>query len=154
MIAVTFVPILVAYWSIASITAPRKNEKARLPGRPIEEYLSFKHDTDKKKYRGNVKIPMWTLLEMYIDGEVEFKGDCLEILEYRHDWATFNFTFSLFKFFFLRMMPEVILHTRSQGASLSSNLFISPADSLKTRKRCENNMISVTISTSGSLAHV
>lgn len=115
---VTFIPILVAFWTIASITAPRKNEKARFPGRPIEDYLSFKNDTDRNKYRGTMKIPMWTFFEMYFEGKVDFNGDCLEILEYRHDWATFNFTFGLFKFFFLRMMPEVILHTRSQGASL------------------------------------
>ena len=52
---------------------------------------------------------------MYFDGAVDFKGDTLEIMEYRHDWANFRFTLSLFRFFLTGMMPEVIMHTRSQG---------------------------------------
>ena len=58
---------------------------------------------------------METFHEMYFDGKVEFKGDALEVLEYRHDWANFRFTFSLFRYFFTGMIPEVIMHSRSQG---------------------------------------
>jgi sphingolipid C9-methyltransferase len=70
------------------------------------------------KYRGKNKIPMWTFFEMYFDGDVDFNGDCLEVLEYRHDWASFGFTIALYKFFLTGMIPEVIMHTRSQGKSL------------------------------------
>jgi hypothetical protein len=59
---------------------------------------------------------------MYFDGDVDFKGDALEVLEYRHDWASFRFTFGLFKFFLTGMMPEVIMHTRSQGKKPSATL--------------------------------
>ena len=58
---------------------------------------------------------METFHEMYFDGAVDFKGDALEVMEYRHDWANFRFTISLFRFFLTGMMPEVIMHTRSQG---------------------------------------
>ncbi|KAK2591815.1 Sphingolipid C9-methyltransferase 2 [Conoideocrella luteorostrata] len=51
---------------------------------------------------------------MYFDGDVDFKGDCLEFMEYRHDWASFRFTIGLIKFFLLGMIPELIMHTRSQ----------------------------------------
>lgn len=51
---------------------------------------------------------------MYFDEKVDFKGDCLDVMEYRHDWASFRFTLSLFKFFFTGMIPEVIWHSRSQ----------------------------------------
>jgi hypothetical protein len=74
---------------------------------------------------------METFHEMYFDQKVDFKGDCLEMMEYRHDWASFRFTLSLFKFFFTGMIPEVIMHTRSQGLYYmkffnltSANLFI------------------------------
>ena len=67
------------------------------------------------KYHGKSKIPIETFHEMYFDGAVDFKGDALEVLEYRHDWANFRFTISLFRFFLTGMMPEVIMHTRSQG---------------------------------------
>jgi len=94
--------------------SPRKNEKARYPGRPIEHYLQFHRESDRLKYRGKNKIPMETFHEMYFDGLVDFKGDALEIMEYRHDWANFRFTLSLFWFFLTGMIPEVIMHTRSQ----------------------------------------
>ncbi|KAK4546233.1 Sphingolipid C9-methyltransferase 2 [Oleoguttula mirabilis] len=110
----TFLPILLAFWTIASSMSPRRNEKARYPGAPIEHYLTFKKDSDKMKYRGRNRIPMETFHEMYFRGEVDFNGDALEVMEYRHDWANFRFTASLFWFFLTGMMPEVIMHTRSQ----------------------------------------
>ncbi|EON66663.1 cyclopropane-fatty-acyl-phospholipid synthase [Coniosporium apollinis CBS 100218] len=108
------IPILMAFWTIASSMSPRKNEKARLPGKPIEHYLTFHSEEDRDKYYGRSKIPMETFHEMYFDGKVDFNGDCLDIMEYRHDWASFRFTLSLFWFFLTGMMPEVIMHTRSQ----------------------------------------
>lgn len=67
---------------------------------------------------------METFHEMYFDEKVDFKGDALEILEYRHDWANSKFTFSLFRYFFTGMIPEVIMHTRSQGMSASCFNFV------------------------------
>lgn len=58
---------------------------------------------------------METFHELYFDGKVDFKGDALETMEYRHDWANWKFTLSLFRYFFTGMIPEVIMHTRSQG---------------------------------------
>ena len=111
----TSIPVLLTFWYVASSLSPRKNEKARYPGRPVEHYLHFKDETDRARYHGKAKIPMETFHEMYFDGKVEFKGDALEIMEYRHDWANFKFTFSLFRFFLTGMIPEVIMHSRSQG---------------------------------------
>lgn len=84
----------------------------------MEHYLDFHKESDRAKYHGKSKIPMEAFQEMYFDGEVDFKGDCLEVLEYRHDWACFRFTINLFKFVIFGMIPEVIMHTRSQGPCL------------------------------------
>ena len=111
----TSIPILTSFWAIASTISPRKNEKARFPGRPIDHYLTFHSERDRAKYHGKNKIPMATFSEMYFDGKVDFKGDALEIMEYRHDWANFRFTIALFKFFLTGTIPELLLHTRSQG---------------------------------------
>ena len=108
-------PILASWWLTISAISPRKTEKARFPGRPVEYYLEFKKESDRQKYRGSNKISMETFHEMYFDGDVEFKGDCLEVMEYRHDWASFRFTLSLIRFFLLGFLPEMIMHTRSQG---------------------------------------
>lgn len=110
----TTLPLLAAFWLVVSSVSPRKNEKAKYPGRPVEHYLTFKKPEDKTKYHGKNKIPMETFHEMYFDGDVDFNGDCLEVMEYRHDWASFRFTIGLIKFFLLGMVPEVIMHTRSQ----------------------------------------
>ena len=110
----TGVPILMGFWYLASTISPRRNEKARYPGRPVEAYLSFRDQKDRQRYYGKNKIPMETFHEMYFDEKVDFKGDCLETMEFRHDWANFRFTLSLFKFFFTAFIPEVIMHTRSQ----------------------------------------
>jgi len=110
----TAIPILMGYWTVASTLSPRRNHKVKLPGNPIDKYLDFKRAEDRQKYSGAKKIPMETFYELYFDGHVTFKGDCLDVLEQRHDWASFEFTMGLFKFFLTGMMPEVILHTRSQ----------------------------------------
>lgn len=106
---------MAVFWIVASRISPRKNEKARYPGRPVEHYLHFHNESDRAKYHGKSKIPMETFHEMYFDGAVDFKGDALEMMEYRHDWANFNFTLSLIWFFLSGMVPEAIMHTRSQG---------------------------------------
>lgn len=111
----TSLPLLASFWVIASVISPRKNEKARYPGRPVEHYLTFKKSSDQAKYYGKNKIPMETFYEMYFDGDVEFNGDCLEVLEYRHDWASFRFTVGLIKYVFTGLVPEALMHTRSQG---------------------------------------
>lgn len=110
----TTIPILMAFWTTASSISPRKNEKAKYPGRPVEYYLHFHNEHDRAKYRGKSKIPMWVFFEKYFNGEVDFKGDALEILEYRHDWASFRFTWGLYKHFLTGFIPEMLLHTRSQ----------------------------------------
>ncbi|KAF2810276.1 S-adenosyl-L-methionine-dependent methyltransferase [Mytilinidion resinicola] len=107
-------PLLAAFWMTMSALSPRKTDKASFPGKPIEHYLTFHKEEHKEKYHGKRTIPMETFHEMYFDSQVDFNGDCLEILEQRHDWANFRFTISLIKYFLTGMMPEVIMHTRSQ----------------------------------------
>ncbi|EEH18675.2 hypothetical protein PABG_07735 [Paracoccidioides brasiliensis Pb03] len=110
----TSIPILMVFWSVSSSISPRKNEKVKYPGRPVEHYLHFHNEHDRARYHGKSKIPMETFHDLYFDGAVDFKGDCLDVMEYRHDWAAFRFTMSLYKFFLTGMIPEVIMHTRSQ----------------------------------------
>ncbi|KAJ5612863.1 hypothetical protein N7510_006057 [Penicillium lagena] len=110
----TTIPVLMAFWTVSSTISPRKTEKAKYAGRPVEHYLQFHSEHDRATYRGKSKIPMETFYEKYFNGEVDFKGDALECLEYRHDWANFRFTMGLFKHFLFGFIPEMLLHTRSQ----------------------------------------
>jgi sphingolipid C9-methyltransferase len=113
--AILLLPVLIAFWTLASRFSPRINEKARLPGKPVEHYIEFRSEADAARYRGKNKVPMETFHEKYFNSEVDFKGDALEMLEYRHDWASFAFTISLFKFILTGFFPEMLMHTRSQG---------------------------------------
>ncbi|PVH17818.1 uncharacterized protein CXQ87_000716 [Candidozyma duobushaemuli] len=113
------IPILMAYWTLLSTFSPRLNEKVKYPGKPISHYLEFHTPELKAKYIDSnggkgTKIPMETFHELYFEGKVSFKGDALDIMEYRHDWANFRFTLSLYRFFLLGMIPEVIMHSQSQ----------------------------------------
>lgn len=113
------IPILMVYWTVLSTFSPRINEKVQLPNKPVGDYLEFHDDELVAKYiKSNngkgTKIPMETFHELYFEGKVSFKGDCLDIMEYRHDWCKFSFTLSLFRYFLLGMIPEVILHSQSQ----------------------------------------
>ncbi|TDL20242.1 cyclopropane fatty acid synthase domain-containing protein [Rickenella mellea] len=107
-------PITVAYWTAMSIYGKRKNEKVELPGKDIEEYITLKDPALKIHYGGKEKIPMQVFHDAYFDGKAEFKGDVLDIMEQRHDWAKFTFTPELFKYVFTSLIPEVIVHSKSQ----------------------------------------
>jgi hypothetical protein len=153
----TSLPILGGFWLVVSALSPRKTEKVKLPGRPVEHYLTFKKPADQAKYHGKNKIAMETFQEMYFDGDVDFNGDCLEVLEYRHDWASFRFTISLIKFFVTGFLPEMIMHTRSQG--MSHTIIVHPifthlsnAVLFQTRSRSATTTTEAMTSTAGSSA--
>ena len=143
-------PVLMVFWSFSSRYSPRVNEKARFPGRPVEHYIDFARQSDRIKFRGRNKIPMETFSELYFDGHVKFKGDALNVLEYRHDWASFGFTASLFRYFLLGMVPEVLMHTRSQGQSFVKNA-VRVNSRIQTRSKSVITMTAVMTSTAGSL---
>lgn len=107
-------PILVAYWTFTSNFSPRINENVRLPGRPVESYVTFKNPADAAKWAGTSKVPMQTFSELYVDGKADFKGDTLDVMEYRHDWAKFSFTWDLFKFIIFTFFIDVLFHTKEQ----------------------------------------
>ena len=86
-----FLPLTAVYWVVSSKYGARLNEKVPLPGKPQSDYFDFLNDGLKRRYTGK-KIPMQIFHDAYFDGKVEFEGDVLEVMEYRHDWASFEFT--------------------------------------------------------------
>lgn len=136
VLVLTGVPTTVAYWAIMSRFGARKNEKLQMPGKPIDEYINFIDPELKEKYSKGNKIPMQIAHDAYFDGKLTFKGtwhfrvdilacfvtdafdliqgDCLDILEYRHDWSSFELTLDNFKYVFTNLIPEVIKHSRAQ----------------------------------------
>ncbi|KAH6906794.1 sphingolipid C9-methyltransferase [Coprinopsis sp. MPI-PUGE-AT-0042] len=110
----TGAPVAVGYWTVMSTYGGRKNQKVVLPGKDIETYITIKDAALKEQYNGKNKIPMQVFYDAYFDGKIDINGDVLEILEQRHDFTKFNFTWDLFKYVFMVLIPDVIFHTRQQ----------------------------------------
>ncbi|KAJ2923441.1 hypothetical protein H1R20_g13653, partial [Candolleomyces eurysporus] len=110
----TGVPTAIGYWAFMSAYGGRKNEKVILPGEDIEKYITIKDPELKELYKGKNKIPIQVFHDAYFEGKIDINDDMLDILEARHDWAKFNFTFELFKYVFTVFIPEVIVHSQSQ----------------------------------------
>ncbi|RIA89215.1 Mycolic acid cyclopropane synthetase-domain-containing protein [Glomus cerebriforme] len=106
-------PIFAGYFFLSSKYATPYNNKVQLPGRKIEEYISIK-DSSLAAYSGRNKIPMELFFENYFDEKIDLCGDALEILEARHDWASFEFTMGQFKFFLTQWIPETLIHSKKQ----------------------------------------
>jgi hypothetical protein len=60
-------------------------------------------------------IPIEVLMVKCFDGEFEFNGDALEVLEDRHDSANLRLTNGVFRFVLFGFAPEMIMHSRCQG---------------------------------------
>ncbi|CAG7851807.1 Sphingolipid C9-methyltransferase 2 {ECO:0000303/PubMed:19028992} Short=C-9-MT2 {ECO:0000303/PubMed:19028992}; {ECO:0000269/PubMed:19028992} [Serendipita indica DSM 11827] len=114
LVLITGVPVTIAYWMLMSRIGARVNERVPLPGKDIEEYIDIKDVELKKDYHGKNKIPMQVFHDAYFDGKIDFKGDVLEIMEQRHDWASFQMTPELFKYVLFNLIPEVIVHSQNQ----------------------------------------
>lgn len=114
LVALFGVPVTIAYWTLASMYGPRINEKVTLPGRPIEYYLDIKDPDLRRRYNGHNKIPMEIFYENYFDGKIDVKGDILDVLENRWDWAAMHFTPGLFKYVLFHMLPDVLMHSERQ----------------------------------------
>lgn len=141
LMAITGVPVACGYWTIMSMYGSRKNDLVELPGREcilgvppghtcttafltllfspfpsgnIEEYITIKDAKLKEQYHGRKKIPMQVFYDAYFEGKIDIKGDMLDLLEYRWDWAEMRFTLELFRYVIFNFIPDIALHTAKQ----------------------------------------
>lgn len=92
LLVLLFLPVCIAYWSLMSRIGSRVNERVPLPGKPVSHYIDLKNSSLRRYADAGKKLPMQPFHEEFFDGKVDFKGDVLEVMEYRHDWASFGFT--------------------------------------------------------------
>lgn len=89
-----------------------------MPGKSLDAYVTINDPELKKKYEGTgKKIPMQEFHDAYFEGKFDFKGDVLEQMEFRQDWASFPITIEHFKYVFCNLIPDVILHSENQDRS-------------------------------------
>ncbi|KAJ1910822.1 hypothetical protein IWQ60_010448 [Tieghemiomyces parasiticus] len=115
--AVLALPMIGIYLVITSWALPVPHSSVRLPGRPIEDYLTFRDADLAAKFNGRKKIPMELFFENYIEGKIDVNGDFFETFEARYDWASFPLHFGQVKFFLTQWIPELLWHSRVQDES-------------------------------------
>lgn len=113
LFALFFVPLTIGYWIITSRFGPRKNERTKLPNRPLSEYYTIKDRDLAAKYEGK-KMPMQVFHDAYFEGKIDFNGDVLDVMEQRHDWSLFELTPENFRYVLFNLIPDVIFHTQKQ----------------------------------------
>ena len=82
----------------------------------LSDFITYKDAKLERKY-AKKKIPINELLEGYIEGKIDFHGDVYEMLSHRENLTDEGFSsafWSQFGFIFNRLLPEVVLHTKSQ----------------------------------------
>ena len=81
----------------------------------LADYVLFRDAKLASKYVGNSgeKIPMTTLFEAYLDGKVDIP-DMDGFLDARGSIVKYTLTEDHVKFFFMRMIPEVAIHSKAQ----------------------------------------
>jgi sphingolipid C9-methyltransferase len=66
------------------------------------------------KYAKGKRPAFSEFVEDYIAGRVDLQGDFATFMELRNDYFDFRLTARHVKFFFSRMIPEVLIHSKSQ----------------------------------------
>ncbi|MDP9150973.1 MAG: cyclopropane-fatty-acyl-phospholipid synthase family protein [Myxococcota bacterium] len=78
----------------------------------LTDYVAFRDPKLAARYAAG-KIPMTTLLEAYLDGDVDIP-DMDAFLDARDRLVTYTLTKHNFEFFFTRFIPEAAIHSKSQ----------------------------------------
>ncbi|MDP9037308.1 MAG: cyclopropane-fatty-acyl-phospholipid synthase family protein [Myxococcota bacterium] len=78
----------------------------------LTDYVAFRDPKLAARYAAG-KIPMTTLLEAYLDGDVDIP-DMDALLEARDRLVTYTLTKHNFEFFFTRFIPEAAIHSKAQ----------------------------------------
>ncbi|KAJ3278931.1 hypothetical protein HK104_001921 [Borealophlyctis nickersoniae] len=106
-------PIFAGYNALYALTATPIRPQVGLPERNVEDYITIK-DTTLSGFTGRNKIPITLFFEKYFDEKIDIKGDMLDTLEARYDWAKFTWQPEQVKFFFTQWIPETLWHSRKQ----------------------------------------
>ncbi|KAK3605101.1 hypothetical protein CHS0354_000768 [Potamilus streckersoni] len=80
---------------------------------PLEQVVCKSSDT-AERYKFGKQVPMETFISDYINSKIDVTGDFEEFLYNRNAFVDYTLTPNHFKFFFSRMIPEVLIHSKKQ----------------------------------------
>lgn len=78
------------------------------------DFIEVKSPSARSRYQPGKRGSFGSFVEDYISGKVDIKGDFAEFMELRNTYFDFKLTSHHVKFFFSRMIPEVVIHSKKQ----------------------------------------
>ncbi|MDX2195134.1 MAG: class I SAM-dependent methyltransferase [Cytophagales bacterium] len=78
------------------------------------DFIVPKTEATKNRYKPGKRPSFGHFVEDYVNQKVDIVGDFEAFMKLRHAYFDFSLTPHHFKFFFTRMIPEVVLHTKAQ----------------------------------------
>lgn len=93
--------------------APLKTTQKNMSASALD-FIIPKTNTTRSRYTQKNKPSFAHFVEDYINGEIDMKGDFEEFMKLREGYFDFTITKHHLKFFFSRMIPEVIIHSKAQ----------------------------------------
>lgn len=102
----------------AIISAPIREQKQLPKNSTVKTYLTpfpSKMDNQELLAFEKKKLQIEVFYEGYFDGKWDLKNvDMLELLERRHEWASFTWTLNQIQFFLFQWIPETLTHSKQQ----------------------------------------
>ena len=93
----------------------------------IHDLIEVKNPRVAGRYLKN-KVAMGHFIEDYLAEKINIKVSLSELLKYKNDIFTFNFTKHHYYFFISRMIPEVAIHSQKQDKRIIKNHYDNKND--------------------------
>lgn len=110
LIAVPVVAVFL-FASTLYILSRMESTSEQSPKYKWEDYLDIKNEKLKRAYAGK-RIPMETMFEAYMNGDIDFKIDPLKVLWLRNDLFRMCFTPGHYKFFLSKFVGQLVHHSQ------------------------------------------
>lgn len=78
------------------------------------DFIVPKTNATIARYKSGNQPSFGYFVEDFLNGDVDIKGDFEEFMKLRHGYFKYTLTPHHFKFFFSRLIPEVLIHSKSQ----------------------------------------
>jgi len=78
------------------------------------DFIVAKTNTTTNRYKPGNRPSFGYFVEDFLNGHVDIKGDFEEFMKARNSYFDYSLTAHHLKFFFTRLIPEVLIHSKSQ----------------------------------------
>ena len=80
----------------------------------VLDFIVPKTNATRARYKSGNKPSFGYFVEDFMNGDVDIKGDFEEFIKLRNTYFEYSLTPHHLNFFFSRLIPEVLIHSKSQ----------------------------------------